>query len=199
MHANLAEWLTAAGTIGAAFVAVGFGAVAPWWRRPKLVVVAQDQRAKIEISERADVMWIRIPISNGNVEGRRWRRYRDAAIEVEGLLLSLEVGPDGARSSRQVGGLPLSWTATGERTTTIPAGSYKYLDLATLEGRNYTERLTSELSLTLDNPPGDRRHIWTDPIAVISLVVVARNSRPTTVRLQINLEGLAARVTVLGR
>jgi hypothetical protein len=177
---------TAVGTIGSAGAAVYFGALQPRWHRPKLTL---DDGGDARLNDPdGSKTWVRVTVSN--------HRDRDAAEDVQAVLVSVKTGQfDTDLKEVALAGYSLMWTAVneGEETVLLPPGVSRILNI----GYSTTLPEAGPLKFVLDLcKPGGGRQEWTDQIAVVELVVAARNARPVNVRYRLSLEGGVLQIPV---
>lgn len=133
-------WWTALGTLVALLVALGgafFPALAKRLRKPSLSL--QISRAKEFSSTIDNAYWLRVPVANAE--------HKDEAKNVEVFLEAFVTITDGGRSPT-VGFVPmrLKWCNTDQPSCpSIPAGSFRLLDLGAIETQARVQKQSGTL------------------------------------------------------
>jgi hypothetical protein len=141
LAAETAEWLTAAGTLGAVVVAVGLQGWQSWRsrrRRPSLSLSFDNERDRVDVppqrpaspEQKPDFYcshWVRPQVRN--------ERGRNSAEDVEVILVSVRAEPDGPESSppvadeRLLEGSALKWSEVDSAKVSLPPGVARHFDL----------------------------------------------------------------------
>lgn len=169
------EWATAIGTVGSAASAVYFGAIRPWWRRPRLVIGESETfPAESQVGDvSGPATWLRLPVKNAS--------RRDAAEDVEAILRSVKSGqsPDNLRD-RHLGGFALHWTAVNTTAAHLPPGVTRYVNIGYGPLIAEPPQTFETFYLDLADPPRGDRSFWSDKCAEIEVVIAARNTEPVS-------------------
>jgi hypothetical protein len=171
---TVADWITAAGTVGATVVALALGlGVNKWLLRPRLVPILRRERdSSLLITGSVGIPGIgAVPIRNVTAYLRLYirNRGRSSTTDVRVALVKVEVWSD-ARSQweeykQELGGREFVWSNSNPVDTvrSLARKSERTVDIFYIE-RNKPAKGLRPLTLRLGGePPGSEAHIFDPP------------------------------------
>jgi hypothetical protein len=192
---SVRDWVIAVGTFLAAFAAVWVGIVREWWRRPALSLEHRDSSHGDDVVARTPKgypwAWLRLCVHAGR---------RSAAEDVEVMILAGEEVEtrDGGHVATPLplGGQLLVWSHTGgdwptpgSPRVTIPAGTYRLVDLLYVDQRENGRSALAHLAVAKP-PTDDRLYQVSSRRFRLTLSVQARNVPARLYRLEVRWDGV---------
>ncbi len=182
--ADLPDWLTAFGTIGATGAAVYFGGISDRLRRPSLSLHfdadngfdRQLERARRvdETADEVDQAWLRLRVRN---KPRRFAA-EDVEVHVSDVTELDRRAGQSPTTPRSLGGLPLVWSNTDRATRgLVPPGADASIDFGWMEWTD-PRAAPAPLTLAVRFTPIDNRHELTSLRVEVGITVTARNADP---------------------